>query len=234
MAMLGTSSLPPGVTGASGLNMNEGQVDFLRRLRAAVPASIPLYVTSATRTAREQASAMKTKRDLGDNLRKLYGPKADAVLAAPNTVDAMTAAIEGMLRKGIYMSKHMRGDAVDLRSRNWSSEQRKQVEDAVRSIGGRPLYETTPPHLHVDVKTSAVTRVAEAAVDTGVEAAKTTVAVARSGAATLRRNWLVTAGVFTLVALVGGYFLFRKPRRVPTLPAPPKANSRRRSRRRRR
>lgn len=117
---LGTSSLPSGVTGPSGLHLNTEQVEFLRALRAKLDPSIPIYVTSATRSVREQASAMKTKRDLGDNLRKLYGSKVDPVLAVPNTVDAMAAALEKLVQQGVYMSRHMRGDAVDLRSRNWT------------------------------------------------------------------------------------------------------------------
>jgi hypothetical protein len=125
-------------------------VDFLGALRKAVPASIPIYVTSAVRTVAEQASAMKTKRDLGDDLRALYGSKVSSVLAAPNTVAAMSAALQDLANRGVVMSRHMFGDALDLRVRYWTQEQRNIVGAAVAALGGKPQFETTPPHLHIE------------------------------------------------------------------------------------
>jgi len=150
MALLTESSLPAGVTGNKGLHLNQKMVDFLGALRKKVDPSIPLYVTSAVRTVGEQAAAMKTKRDLGDDLRSLYGSKVAPVLAAANTVSAMSAALQDLANKGIVMSRHMFGDALDLRVRDWNTTQRATVAAAVASLGGKPQFETTPPHLHIE------------------------------------------------------------------------------------
>ena len=150
MALLTESSLPAGVTGNGGLHLNQRMVDFLGALRKAVPASVPIHVTSAVRTVAEQASAMKTKRDLGDDLRALYGSKVAPVLAAPNTVAAMSAALQDLANRGVVMSRHMFGDALDLRVRDWTQEQRNIVGSAVAALGGKPQFETTPPHLHIE------------------------------------------------------------------------------------
>jgi hypothetical protein len=150
MALLTDSSLPAGVTGNKGLHLNEHMVSFLGALRKKVDPSISLHVTSAVRTVGEQAAAMKTKRDLGDDLRALYGSKVAPVLAAPNTVAAMSAALQDLANRGVVMSRHMFGDALDLRVRDWSTAQRATVATAVTSLGGKPQFETTPPHLHIE------------------------------------------------------------------------------------
>ena len=145
-------SLPPGVSGSSRLVLNQSQVKFLAAMRRAVPSSIPLYVTSATRTPEAQARALKDKRDLKDNLYKLY--RADYIvkelMAVPNTVAAMTPVIQKWMKKGVYMSRHMRGDAVDFRSRNLTKDQIETVMAAARRLGAKTIYETRPPHIHVE------------------------------------------------------------------------------------
>jgi hypothetical protein len=117
-------------------------VIFIAALRRAVPASIPIYVTSGTRTPERQAAALKTKRDMGDNLYKLY--RADYIvkelMAVPNTVSAMAPIIRKWAQKGVFMSRHMRGDAVDLRSRNLTKSR----------LGAKAIYESKPPHIHIE------------------------------------------------------------------------------------
>lgn len=146
------TALPPGVTGSSRLVLNAGQVDFLRALRANVPPSIPLYVTSATRTPEAQARALVEKRKLGDNLYKLYRAKniVKAVLAVPNTIAAMAPIIARFAQQGQFMSRHMRGDAIDLRNRNLSPQQQDVVTAAGRRLGARVIVETKPPHIHME------------------------------------------------------------------------------------
>mgnify|MGYP005989518357 FL=1 len=144
--------LPAGVTGNRGLSLNAGQVAFLRALRAAVPG-VPLHVTSATRTPERQAATLVTKRKLGEDLRRLYrsnGDIAAALMAAPNTTSAMAAIIRRYMNAGRYLSRHMRGDAVDLRTRNLSGAQRQQVLSAAGRLGARAVYETTPAHIHIE------------------------------------------------------------------------------------
>jgi hypothetical protein len=127
-------------------------VIFIAALRRAVPASIPIYVTSGTRTPERQAAALKTKRDMGDNLYKLY--RADYIvkelMAVPNTVSAMAPIIRKWAQKGVFMSRHMRGDAVDLRSRNLTKSQIDTVMAAAKRLGAKAIYESKPPHIHIE------------------------------------------------------------------------------------
>ena len=144
--------LPPGVSGNNGLVLNKNQIGFAGQLRRAVPGAIPLHVTSATRTAFKQASALVVKRNLGDNLYKLY--KADYIvkelMAVPNTVTAMAAVIQKWANQGHFMSRHMRGDALDIRSKTLTSAQIQAVMAAAKRLGARAIYETKPPHIHVE------------------------------------------------------------------------------------
>lgn len=147
------SSLPAGVTAGSGVALNAAQVDFLRRLRARVPADVPLHVTSGTRTAEDQARALVTKRDLGDDLRALYRSNRaviDEVLAVPNRVDAIAAVLRRNAQAGRVLSRHMRGDAVDLRNRNLNPAQRQTILAAAGALGAKAFEEAKPPHIHIE------------------------------------------------------------------------------------
>ena len=144
--------LPTGVTGNTGLVLNEGQVSFVRRLRRALPG-VPLHVTSATRTPERQAAALVEKRKLGEDLRKLYRSNpdiADALMRAPNTTAGMAAVIRHYMNQGRYLSRHMRGDAFDLRSRNLTVAQRNQIIATAQQMGAKAIYETRPPHIHIE------------------------------------------------------------------------------------
>ena len=143
------SSPIPGVEQKPGVKLNAKMIDFLKALRAKVPTEIPVTVTSGFRTPEEQAKALKAKRDGKDDLVALYGDNAKEILAVPNEVSAMTAKINDMIKRGIYMSPHMRGNALDIRSKTWKPNQLSQVEKAVTELGAKPLEEKIPPHLHV-------------------------------------------------------------------------------------
>jgi len=123
---------------------------FLARLRRVLPNNVPIHVNSGYRDARSQAQAMLTKVRLGDDLVKLYGEKVRMLLSLPLDVDTWTRTIQAMADRGIYISRHMRGDALDLRTRHMAPMQVQLLWRAVIQAGGRPLLESQPPHLHVD------------------------------------------------------------------------------------
>jgi hypothetical protein len=149
------ASLPPGVSGKTGLVLNEGQIKFIAALRRAVPASIPIYINSGTRTPEEQAAALKTKRDLGDDLYKLY--RADYIIkelmAVPNTAADMAPILRKWVQQGHYLSRHMRGDALDIsvwRGGKLTESQINTVMEKARGLGAKAKYETKPPHIHIE------------------------------------------------------------------------------------
>ena len=147
------SSPVPGVKQKLGVKLNDKMIDFLKELRAKVPTAIPITVTSGFRTPEEQAKALQVKRNGKDDLVALYGVNAKKILDVPNEVSAMTVVIKKMIEQGVYMSPHMRGSALDIRSKNWSRDQLAQVEKAVTELGAKPLEEKIPPHLHVTLPT---------------------------------------------------------------------------------
>ena len=191
--------LPPGVTGNSGLVLNDGQVAFIRALRAAVP-DVPLHVTSATRTPERQAAALVVKRKRGEDLRRLYRANSDiaaALMAAPNTTAAMGAIIRRYMEQGRYLSRHMRGDAVDFRSRNLNQGQIQRVMDAAVRLGAKPLLESD--HLHIERVGGTISDLTLAARDAAGRAG----GYARRGSAALMQRRRTVALVTTTSVVVG-------------------------------
>jgi peptidoglycan hydrolase-like protein with peptidoglycan-binding domain len=93
-----------------------------------------ITVTSGTRTAGEQAEAMydnwyyhrnETRygdRDAEEEIREAYETAIKARERRSATVDAMTSVIEDQVQDDTYISPHLRGRAVDVRTRDMSSE----------------------------------------------------------------------------------------------------------------
>jgi len=48
----------------------------------------------------------------------------------------MTAVIEEQIRRGIFISRHLRGEAVDVRSRDMSQREKRAFERAVDDVLG--------------------------------------------------------------------------------------------------
>lgn len=171
---LGDATLSSGIEVASGVILTTGIRAYLNVLRRAVPASIPLYVTSGVRDAESQARAMLGKFKAGGaaELYKVYA--ADSVVAklvaAPATVDAWRRIIQQASEDGVQLSRHFGGGSFDIRTKNLTDAQIKAVQAAVTSTGGKPLYETAPPHLHVDLPASYA--IASAGERAGTEVAK--------------------------------------------------------------
>lgn len=206
-------TFPRGVDGRRGVRLSPAQLSFLTRLRAELPADLPLYVTSGQRTAREQAAALKTKRDLGDDLHALYA--ADDIvaelLAGPNDTDRMAAIIDRYAAAGRLLSKHQRAGAVDLRSKILTRAQIDQVLAAAKRLGVKAIYETKPPHIHVDIDTGGarivgnlVARGQSAAGRAGKAAGRGAGALfgGGKGARRLRSVLLWTAGAASIAALM--------------------------------
>lgn len=146
------ASVPSGVSSDSGVVLNDSLVGFLSRLRSIVDSSTKLHVTSGIRTAESQASALSTKRSLGDDLYKLYARDdlIKEILSVPNNVSDMARVINAQIARGQFLSNHMSGKALDLRSRDWTSAQTASVMAAARSLSVEANLETTPPHLHLE------------------------------------------------------------------------------------
>lgn len=142
---------------APGVRLGEGMPALLDALGAKWQAATgrTLFVTSGVRSAREQARAMLTKlRAGGRSQLSIYRNRA----AADEVGDAwergggeeeLTAVIQGQVDRGVLLSAHLGGRAVDLRTRDLSPADRQQLQ-RLAAEHGRSLYESTPPHLHLE------------------------------------------------------------------------------------
>jgi hypothetical protein len=143
------SGFVSGVNIAAGVRLSARQWRFLEALRQAVPASVPLTVTSGLRDIMEQVNVMRRKLEAND-LAGTYGAKIEAELKnAP--FDQWPAIIASMYdRKLLDPGQHTGGGAVDLRTQGLSHDQLGLLLAGVRALGAKSILEATPaPHLHV-------------------------------------------------------------------------------------
>jgi uncharacterized protein YcbK (DUF882 family) len=135
--------------------------------KAAERLGKPIVVTSATRSPKSQAAAMRNKIALGDNVMKLYADKKSAwqVLSAykeakragaskEQVTERMAEVIEDQVDRGVYLSNHLREGAIDIRTKDLSHWERKELVAAVQDVPGvrRTILETIPPHLHLELE----------------------------------------------------------------------------------
>lgn len=123
-------------------------------------------VTSGTRDPEDQAEAIYDKLVLGDDILRLYRDKSAAqelkrIYATARgankpraaTLVELASAIRGQMKRGIFISAHLRAGAADVRSHDMTVSEKRVFVDAVNQVGGlRVLHETTPPHFHLQLQ----------------------------------------------------------------------------------
>jgi len=213
---------------ASGAKINDAMRVFLDALATRVAArdpSIAIYVTSGYRTVTDQARALVTKIQLGDDLAKLYrrgyGPQiVAAVLGSEDRSQAGIAAVlDSFAARGIYLSPHMRGDALDLGTtggsmtgRALSQGQINILAEEARALGAETLQESTPPHLHIQ-HIGGGSGAVSAAADAARGALQRSIGGLRVGGALVAwRRW-GRWGVASVALFVGGWIFWRWIRR---------------------
>lgn len=152
----------PGVTFNSGVVLTPQQRNVLLKVRAGVPSSIPIHVTSGLRTAEKQAAALVIKRNRGENLYALYTQDdlVAEIMRVPNTTEAMAAVFRSQVARGRYLSPHMTGRGIDFRTYKWSAQQLATFVAAAQRLGLSTLKESD--HLHMQWKTGAAPTLAGA------------------------------------------------------------------------
>jgi hypothetical protein len=120
-----------------------------------------VVVTSGMRTSQKQAEAMYGKLAGGDQLKVYKNQKAakevaDTYSAAKASgknksqiIKAMTAVIDNQIRNQIYLSKHLAKGAVDIRSRDMTTNDKAHFKKAATGIASTIILERTPPHFHL-------------------------------------------------------------------------------------
>ena len=120
-----------------------------------------IVVTSGTRTAKSQAEAMYGKLSGGDTLtvyknqtaakeiKKAYDDGVTAKKSKKEIINDIEKIIDGQIKNGTYISKHLKKGAVDIRSRDMSSGEKSKFKQAAKGIAIKVILETTPPHFHL-------------------------------------------------------------------------------------
>lgn len=122
----------------SDIILNEKLVVFLRELRKLV--NFDIMVNSGIRTVSRQANAMwGNAQDRGGGtaglnyLANLYGSKlVNAGLYNVKSLADLTAIVQSLANRGVYVSDHMKGNGVDID--NLPSAQLTQLKSAVASL----------------------------------------------------------------------------------------------------
>jgi hypothetical protein len=123
-------------------------------------------VTSGTRDAESQAEAVFDKLAQGEDIMKLYKDKAAAhelkqiyeSLRAANKpknviIAVMGGAIRGQMKRGVFISAHLRAGAADVRNTTMSNADRRAFLEAAKGAGGITLLEeSVPPHYHLQLE----------------------------------------------------------------------------------
>lgn len=121
-----------------------------------------LVVTSGYRGPKRQAAAMYTKFKVGGSYhiyiqaaaaKAVHDAYANGIKSGhskESVIQSMAAVMEDQEKKGIYLSRHMRSTAIDFRTFNLTTHQKKELEAACKKNGAKViLLEGHPPHLHV-------------------------------------------------------------------------------------
>lgn len=125
---------------------------WLAELAARV-SPVPVVVTSGRRSTSSQAQAMADDLDQHRDLYALYA-QADLVLevvAWYPDVGGMTAALDDQVSRGEFLSEHLSGTALDLRTHGsspLSADQVAVLKAGVEAGGATALLEVD--HLHVE------------------------------------------------------------------------------------
>ena len=124
-----------------------------------------ITITSCIRTAKSQAKALYDKLKAGDDIVKLYVDKESiqAIKAvydakhknekAENVIAEMAQVIEAQIENKKYISKHLGGLAVDIRSRDLDESEKYIFKEVVAENKDLTLLnEGKPPHFHIQLK----------------------------------------------------------------------------------
>jgi len=107
-----------------------------------------IVVTSTVRSAEQQAAAMLSKQQRGEDLAALYGDDVqirELLAAEPSTWPSIIARYADA---GFPLSYHLTGDAFDVRIRDRTPEEIDAMMAAVQQAGWDPVLESD--HLHVE------------------------------------------------------------------------------------
>jgi hypothetical protein len=122
-------------------------------------------VTSGTRAPARQAELIYDKLARGEDLSRLYKDKAAIAELKrvydearsdgrdkDNTVILIAGTIRAQMKRGIFVSAHLRAGAADVRSTTMDGADRRAFVEATTQVGGiSVMHEASPPHFHLQL-----------------------------------------------------------------------------------
>ena len=120
-----------------------------------------IVITSGTRTSKSQAEAMNGKLVGGDKLavyknrvaaqeiKKSYDDAVTAKKLKPQVIQSIKSTIDSQILKKVYISKHLRKGAIDVRSRDMTPNEKIKFKTAALGVATKVILEVTPPHFHL-------------------------------------------------------------------------------------
>jgi hypothetical protein len=123
-------------------------------------------VTSGIRDPDSQAELIYRKLSLGEDLLKLYKDKSavrelkevfdegrKTRRSRPHIVTQLATVIRAQMKRGIFISAHLKAGAADIRSSSMTPAEKRAFIEAARDVGGFSIMlESTPPHFHLQLE----------------------------------------------------------------------------------
>jgi len=135
----------PGVYMKSGVVLNDAMKGFLTELRKRLPFDIAS--TSGVRTALSQAQALAQDYRFDVYTQKDLVAELTASSTRPSVAE-MTRVLQAQVDRGVFLSRHMVGDALDFRITGLSAVEIAQLKSVASDLGGKVLDEGD--HVHVE------------------------------------------------------------------------------------
>ena len=152
---------------ARDLRLSDANAERLRRIaeRYHKATRKRLVVTGGTRPPQRQAELMFAKLARGEDVVALYENKPAAVeirnayraaaaasLPRKRTIRALKDVIDAQGARGVYVSKHLRSGAVDVRSWDMTPAMEQALKEAIKAEPGVSLMDerkSGEPHFHL-------------------------------------------------------------------------------------
>lgn len=141
----GTVPVPgvPGVFMKPGVVLNDKMRGFAQELRNRL--GFDLVITSGVRTPEAQARALAQDHNFG-----IYGQQdlVAELRAGGISASQMARTLRDQVARGRYLSRHMRGDALDFRVHGLTALERGHLLSVASAMGAKTLDEGD--HIHLE------------------------------------------------------------------------------------
>ena len=95
------------------------------------------------------ALAVYANKSAAKKIKSIYDEGVKANKNKSALIEEIKSEIDAQINQGIYISKHLKQGAIDVRSRDMSNDEKKQFEDVAKELADTVILETIPPHFHL-------------------------------------------------------------------------------------